>query len=66
VSAEAPTPSGPQIGVDEWVARSSERIIGPGGPFGAVVRAVDRTPRIILLAVFVALVACLPFMTPNG
>jgi ABC-type branched-subunit amino acid transport system permease subunit len=66
MSAEAPTPSGPQIGVDEWVRRSDERILGQRGPFGAVVRAIDRTPRIVLLAVFVAVVAAIPFMTSNG
>jgi branched-chain amino acid transport system permease protein len=66
MSAEAPTPSGPQIGIDEWVARSSERILGPRGPFGAVVRAINRTPRLVLLAAFVAAVAPLPFMTANG
>jgi ABC-type branched-subunit amino acid transport system permease subunit len=65
VSAEAPTPSGPQIGVDEWVRRSGERIAGPGGVFGPVVRAADRIPDIVLLAVFVGLVAALPFMTSN-
>jgi ABC-type branched-subunit amino acid transport system permease subunit len=66
VSAEAPTPSGPQIGADEWVKRSDERIFGQRGPLGAAVRAIDRTPRLLLLAVFVALVAAIPFMTPNG
>jgi len=66
MSAEVPTPSGPQIGADEWVARSNERILGPRGPFGAVVRAIDRTPRIIILAVFVGFVAAIPFMTSNG
>jgi branched-chain amino acid transport system permease protein len=65
LSAETPTPSGPQIGVDEWVRRSGERIGGPGGLFGPVIRAADRIPRLVLLAVFVGLVAALPFMTAN-
>jgi ABC-type branched-subunit amino acid transport system permease subunit len=66
VSAEAPTPSGPQIGADEWVQRSGERILGPRGPFGAAVRAIDRMPKLVLLGIFVVLVACIPFMTSNG
>jgi branched-chain amino acid transport system permease protein len=66
VSAEAPTPSGPQIGADEWVSRSGERILGPKGPFGAAVRAVDAIPPLVLLGIFVALVAAIPFLTSNG
>jgi branched-chain amino acid transport system permease protein len=65
VSTQAPTPSGPQIGADEWVRRSSERITGPGGLVGTVYRAADRLPRIVLLATFVAIAACIPFMTSN-
>jgi branched-chain amino acid transport system permease protein len=70
MSTGAPTPSGsttgPQIGVDEWVRRSSERIIGPGGVVGTVYRAADRVPRIVLLTAFVAATASIPFMTSNG
>jgi branched-chain amino acid transport system permease protein len=70
VSADAPAPSdpsaGPQIGVDEWVRRSGERTTGPAGVLGEVVRAADKIPRIVWLAVFVGLVAVLPFMTSNG
>lgn len=72
MSADAPTPpssgapSGPQIGVDEWVRRSGERITGPGGVIGSVVRTADRTPRILLLAVFVGLVSAIPELTSNG
>jgi branched-chain amino acid transport system permease protein len=69
VSSEEPTPSGssagPQIGVDEWVRRSGERITGPGGLVGTLYRTADRLPRIVLLASFVATAACIPFMTSN-
>ena len=63
-----PTPppaAGPQIGVDEWVRRSGERITGPAGLPGHVKRAADRTPPFVLLAAFVAVAACIPFMTSN-
>jgi len=69
VSAEAPTPgppAGPQIGVDEWVRRSGERIGGPGGLLAPVVRVAGKTPQILLLAVFVAGAALIPFLTSNG
>jgi branched-chain amino acid transport system permease protein len=68
VSADAPTPgsTGPQIGVDEWVRRSGERITGPGGVLGGAVRAADRTPRIFLLAAFLALACVIPLITSNG
>lgn len=60
-----PQPTSPQIGVDEWVRRSGERLTGPGGVVGAALRASERVPRIVLLAGFVALAACIPFMTSN-
>jgi ABC-type branched-subunit amino acid transport system permease subunit len=68
--ADAPTPgsqpaTSPQIGVDEWVRRSGERIAGPGGVFGAVARAVDRTPRILFLAAFIGIACAIPFLTSN-
>jgi ABC-type branched-subunit amino acid transport system permease subunit len=68
VSADAPTPgsTGPQIGVDEWVRRSGERTTGPGGVLGAALRAVDRTPRILLLAAFVGFASVIPLVTSNG
>jgi branched-chain amino acid transport system permease protein len=70
MGADAPTPgpeqtSGPQIGVDEWVRRSGERITGPGGYLGAAWRTAERTPRILLLAVFAAFTASIPFLTGN-
>jgi ABC-type branched-subunit amino acid transport system permease subunit len=65
VSTEASSPSGPKIGADEWVRRSGEQATGPKGPLGPAVRAANRIPHIVLLAVFVALVAAIPFMTSN-
>jgi branched-chain amino acid transport system permease protein len=62
VSDRAPTPpSGPQIGVDEWVARSDERTAGPG----RARRLLDRVPRIVRLLAFVAVVALIPVMTSD-
>ena len=69
MSTGAPTPTGqaagPQIGVDEWVSRSGERT-GPGGLLGAAARAADRTPPILLLAVFIGLACAIPELTSNG
>jgi branched-chain amino acid transport system permease protein len=70
MNADAPTPgaeptAGPQIGVDEWVRRSGERVTGPGGIGGAVLRIAQRIPWILLLAVFVGLAASIPFLTSN-
>ncbi len=70
MSAELPRPggdpsSGPQIGVDEWVRRSGERLGGPGGIAGIVWRRAERIPGIVPLAVFVGLAASIPFLTGN-
>ena len=68
MSSGAPTPppaTSPQIGVDEWVRRSSERTAGPAGLLGAVARTADRTPRILLLAAFVGLACAIPVLTSN-
>ncbi len=70
MSAPAPTPgaepaTSPQIGVDEWVRRSGERIVGPAGALGALRRAAERTPWYVLLAVFVGLVSAIPELTSN-
>jgi branched-chain amino acid transport system permease protein len=71
VSAESPTPSGqpatsPQIGVDEWVRRSGERIGGPGGFFGRLGRLAGETPPILLLALFIGFAVAIPLVTTNG
>jgi branched-chain amino acid transport system permease protein len=68
-SGAPPTPppaTSPEIGVDEWVRRSGERITGPGGLLGAVARTADRTPRILLLAVFVGIASAIPVLTSNS
>ncbi len=67
MSGQIPTPpgqpaaAGPQIGVDEWVARAEERIAEPG----RARRALDRVPRILRLAAFVTVVALIPVMTSD-
>ena len=69
MSTETPGPqpaTSPQIGVDEWVRRSDERTSGPGGVFGRAARAADRTPRIVLLLVFVGVACAIPELTSNG
>jgi branched-chain amino acid transport system permease protein len=69
VSAESPSgqpATSPQIGVDEWVRRSGERITGPGGLLGRGVVLADRTPRILLLAAFVGIACAIPELTSNG
>jgi branched-chain amino acid transport system permease protein len=58
--------TGPQIGVDEWVRRSAERIGGPTGFVGALWQRAERLPRVVLLLVFVALVAAIPGLTSDG
>jgi branched-chain amino acid transport system permease protein len=65
VSTEGPSPqpaTSPQIGVDEWVRRSGERIAGPGG----LLRLANRTPRILLLVAFVGFACVIPEVTSNG
>lgn len=61
-----PAPTSPQIGVDEWVRRSGERISGPAGLLGEAWRRAERTPRILLLAAFVGIACALPVLTSNG
>ncbi len=70
MSTDAPPPgaepeTGPQIGVDEWVRRSGERTGGSEGLVGTMWQLAERTPAIVLLAVFVGLVAAIPFLTGN-
>jgi ABC-type branched-subunit amino acid transport system permease subunit len=60
-----PPPTGPQIGVDEWVARAEERRAGRGGILGRIRSQIDRVPRIARLASFVVLVALIPVMTSD-
>jgi ABC-type branched-subunit amino acid transport system permease subunit len=55
----------PRIGVDEWVARSEERLTGRAGWTGQLAGAFDRVPPAARLAVVVALTALVPFVTDN-
>lgn len=69
MSAQVPTPpgeaAGPQIGVDEWVRRSGERMTGPGGILGKGLVLAQRTPQILLLGAFVGLACAIPVLTSN-
>src|SRR5947209_12091308 len=58
---EPNAPTSPQIGRDEWVSRSGERI----GPLGFATRVTARIPQIVLLLVFCGLVAAIPELTGN-
>jgi branched-chain amino acid transport system permease protein len=69
VSTESPSPqpaTSPQIGADEWVQRSGERITGPGGLLGTAARLVDRMPPILLLVVFLGLACAIPELSTSG
>ena len=55
--ASHPIESGPQIGVDEWVARREGRLAGPTTLAGRTQRQIARTPQWTLLVGFVAVVA---------
>ncbi len=54
--------AGPQIGVDEWVARAAEDI-ERGGPLRQL---FERIPGAVRLVVFVAAAASIPVITSNG
>jgi branched-chain amino acid transport system permease protein len=53
-------PSSPRIGVDEWVARSAERI-----PVSPVRRLLERAPEPARFAAFAVVAAMLPLITSN-
>jgi branched-chain amino acid transport system permease protein len=58
-------PTGPQIGADEWVARSGERDESGGGFQGRVLRAFDRIPKPLVFAAVVAGAALIPLLTSH-
>jgi len=66
---ETPQLSGPvtdpQIGADEWVARSGDGISAYAGPIGAVQKQFDRVPEMIRLVAFAALAALVPLLTSD-
>jgi ABC-type branched-subunit amino acid transport system permease subunit len=57
---------GPRIGVDEWVARSQERLLNRPGPVGAAARLLVRIPPWAQLAAFLIAVALIPAVTSSG
>ncbi|HEY0414859.1 MAG TPA: branched-chain amino acid ABC transporter permease [Gaiellaceae bacterium] len=59
-------PQGPRIGVDEWVARSGERLTSRAGPVGAVSRAVVGVPPAAQLVAFLVFGALIPVFTSSG
>jgi branched-chain amino acid transport system permease protein len=63
--ASGDTEAGPQIGVDEWVARSEERLVPPRGVPERVRRGLAAVPQWALLAGFIVLVALIPVMTSS-
>ena len=59
-----PEPTGPQIGADEWVARSGERAEPRGGLVGRVHAGVyERVPKPAVFAFVVVLAALIPLLT---
>ena len=57
--------SGPQIGVDEWVARREGRLATPTTVAGHAQQQLARVPQWVLLAGFVAFVALIPAVTSD-
>jgi ABC-type branched-subunit amino acid transport system permease subunit len=57
--------TGPRIGVDEWVARSEERLVAPRGVPERVRTSIQRVPQWVLLVAFVAGVALIPVATSD-
>ena len=56
-------PTSPQIGSDEWVARSDERAQSSGRFVGGLRRVFDRIPKPLVFALAVAAAALVPFLT---
>ena len=56
-------PTGPQIGADEWVARSGERAQERPGLLGRAQRGFDRIPKPAVFAFFVLAAALVPLLT---
>jgi branched-chain amino acid transport system permease protein len=57
--------AGPQIGSDEWVARSAERIAAYRGPIGLVRKHVERLPELARFGAVAALAALVPLLTSD-
>jgi len=56
-------PGGPQIGADEWVARSGERAEAQPGLVGRVRAVYERLPKLAVFFFCVAVGACIPLLT---
>jgi branched-chain amino acid transport system permease protein len=63
--AGSPADAGPQIGVDEWVARSEDRLVAPRGVPERVRVWITGIPQWALLVAFVAIVAVIPVLTSD-
>ena len=61
--AVSPADTGPQIGVDEWVARSEDRLVAPRGVPERIRQGIARVPQWALFVAFVTIVALIPVMT---
>ena len=55
--------TGPQIGVDEWVARSEDRLVAPRGVPERFRQWLARIPQWVLFVAFVVFVALIPVVT---
>jgi ABC-type branched-subunit amino acid transport system permease subunit len=64
-AAQAETPQGPGVGVDEWVARSAGRREYAPGRVGQVQRQFERVPWWVILLVAGLAGACVPLLTSN-
>jgi len=62
---ETPRAPEPGIGVDEWVARSAERILGRGGLAGQVQRRLEQVPAPLRFASAAGLAALIPVITSD-
>jgi branched-chain amino acid transport system permease protein len=58
--------TGPQIGADEWVARSAEKLLGRGGLLGRAEKEFRRVPGVVRFAVIFAIAANIPRTHPFG
>ncbi len=64
-AAASPADTGPQIGVDEWVARSEGRLAAPRGVSQRVRQWIGGIPQWALFVAFVATVAIIPVLTSD-
>ena len=62
----SPSPPGPAVGQDEWVARHGERRVGRGGPLGTVEDRLRRVPWWVWLALFLAAFSLFPLFEQSG